>query len=71
MVALVRGSCSACARPRNHGGTPGASEWEAPALLHPRCRDQLSDVQAERRGASGAARVSAATGAADPGPGLP
>lgn len=64
MVARAWGSGSACARPRGHGGIPGASEWEAPALLQPRCPDQPPAAQAQRRGDAGAARVSAPTGSA-------
>ena len=67
-MALVCGSRPICSEPRSHGGTPGASEGEAPALLHPRCPDQPPAAQAQRRGAAGAARVSAATGTAGPGP---
>ena len=54
--------------PRSHGGTPGASKWEAPALLHPGCPDQPPTAQAQRRSAASAARVSSATGTAGTGP---
>lgn len=57
---------SACARLWHHGGDSGSSERENAAPLHPRCSDQPPDAEAQRSGAAGTARVSAATGAAGP-----
>lgn len=67
-MALACGPRSACARLWHHGGDPGSSEWENAAPLHPCCSNQPPDAKTQRGGAAGTTRVSAATGAAGPGP---